>query len=112
MTGLANSWNFIPFYDKYGINVRVAINHRAEYLDHFGQIQNNSQYGTEPTFVNAATYVDLSASYDINSHLSVYSRRRTSPTRFTRRTGRFKEQTLDVVDTGRMFTVGVRAKLF
>ena len=52
VTGLANSWNFIPFYDKYGFQARVAINHRAEYLQNFGQTQNNSQFGIEPTFVN------------------------------------------------------------
>ena len=60
VTGLANSANFVPFYDKYGFQARVALNWRGNYLDHFGQQQNNSQYGTEPTFVNAATYVDFS----------------------------------------------------
>jgi TonB-dependent receptor len=110
VTGLANSWNFIPFYDKYGVNVRVALNHRAEYLDHFGQIQNNSQYGTEPTFVNSATYLDLSASYDFNSHLSAFFTAQNLTDEVYATHGRFKEQVLDVVDTGRLFTVGVRAK--
>ena len=44
----------------------------GEYLDHFGQAQNNSQFGTEPTFVNATTEVDFSASYDITKHFNVY----------------------------------------
>ncbi len=111
VTGLANSWNFIPFYDKYGVNLRVAINHRAEYLDKFGQIQNNSQYGTEPTFVNAATYLDVSASYDFNSHFSAYVTGQNLTNEVYATHGRFKEQLLDVIDTGRMFTVGIRAKL-
>ncbi len=109
--GLANSYNFIPFYDKYGFQARLAINHQNEHLQNYGQTQNNSQFGIEPTFVNAGTYVDFSTSYDFNSHLSVYFEglNLTDETYSTH--GRFKEQILDVVDTGRMFTLGVRAKL-
>jgi TonB-dependent receptor len=111
VTGLANSYNFIPFYEKYGFQARLAINHRAEYLQSYGQTQNNSQFGIEPTFVNAATYVDFSTSYEINRHFNVYfeALNLTDETYATH--GRFKEQTLDVVDTGRMFTVGVHMKL-
>jgi iron complex outermembrane receptor protein len=111
VTGLANSWNFIPFYDKYGFQARVAVNHRAEYLDSFGQRQNNSQFGTEPTFVNSATYVDFSASYDINRHFNVYFEALNLSNQAYSTHGRFSEQVLDVVDTGRLFTLGVHAKL-
>jgi iron complex outermembrane recepter protein len=109
--GLANSYNFIPFYDKYGFQVRVAINHQNAYLQNYGQTQNNSQDGTEPTFVNAGTYVDFSASYDINKHLSVYVEGLNLTDQAYSTHGRFSEQVLDVVDTGRMFTLGVRGKL-
>jgi iron complex outermembrane receptor protein len=111
VTGLANSYNFIPFYDKYGFQARVAVNHRAEYLNSFGQRQNNSQFGTEPTFVNAATYVDFSTSYEINRHFNVYFEALNLTNQAYATHGRFKEQVLDVVDTGRLFTVGVHAKL-
>jgi iron complex outermembrane recepter protein len=111
VTGLANSYNFIPFYDKYGFQARVAINHRAEYLQNFGQTQNGSQFGIEPTFVNAATYVDFSTSYDINRHFSVYFEALNLTDQIYSTHGRFAEQILDVVDTGRMFTLGVHAKL-
>jgi iron complex outermembrane recepter protein len=111
VTGLANSANFIPFYDKYGFQARVAINHRAEYLQTFGQIQNNSQFGTEPTFVNAATYVDFSTSYEINRHFNVYFEALNLTDQAYATHGRFKEQVLDVVDTGRTFTLGIHAKL-
>jgi iron complex outermembrane receptor protein len=111
VTGLANSANFVPFYDKYGFQARVAINWRSQYLDHFGQQQNNSMYGTEPTFVNASTYVDFSTSYEINRHFNVYfeALNLTDETYSTH--GRYKEQLLDVVDTGRAFTLGVHMKL-
>jgi iron complex outermembrane receptor protein len=111
VTGLANSYNFIPFYDKYGFQARVAINHQASFLNSFGQIQNNSQFGIEPTFVNAATYVDFSASYQINRHFNVYFTALNLTDQIYSTHGRFTEQTLDVVDTGRQFTLGVHAKL-
>jgi iron complex outermembrane recepter protein len=109
--GLANSYNFVPFYDKYGFQVRLAINHQNEYLQNYGQTQNNSQTGIEPTFVNAGTYVDFSTSYDINRHFSVYFEGLNLTDQAYSTHGRFKEQILDVVDTGRLFTLGVRAKL-
>jgi outer membrane receptor protein involved in Fe transport len=112
VTGLANSANFVPFFDKYGFQARVAINHRSEYLDSFGQRQNNSQFGTEPTFVNAATYVDFSTSYEVNKNFSVYFEALNLTDQVYSTHGRFKEQVLDVVDTGRQFTLGVHFKLF
>jgi iron complex outermembrane receptor protein len=111
VTGLANSYNFIPFYDKYGFQARVAINHQAAFLNSFGQIQNGSQFGIEPTFVNATTYVDFSASYQINRHLNVYFTALNLTDQVYSTHGRFSEQILDVVDTGRQFTLGVHAKL-
>jgi iron complex outermembrane recepter protein len=110
VTGLANSYNFVPFYEKYGFMLRVAINHQAEFLNNFGQHQPNSQFGAEPVFVKAATRVDLSTSYDINSHFNVYfeALNLTGDVFATR--GRYSEQILDVVDTGRTYTLGVHAK--
>ena len=111
VTGLANSYNFIPFYEKYGFQARLAINHRAEYLNSFGQLQNNSAFGTEPTFVNAGTYVDFSTSYQFNKHLNLYFTGLNLSNQIYSTHGRFSEQLLDVVDTGRQFTLGVHYKL-
>ncbi|HEY2465861.1 MAG TPA: TonB-dependent receptor [Steroidobacteraceae bacterium] len=111
VTGLANSYNFIPFYDKYGFQARVAINHQAAFLNSFGQIQNGSQFGIEPTFVNATTYVDFSTSYQINRHFNVYFTALNLTDQVYSTHGRFSEQVLDVVDTGRQFTLGIHAKL-
>jgi TonB-dependent receptor len=111
VTGLANSYNFIPFYEKYGFEARLAINHRAEYLNAFGQLQNNSAFGTEPTFVNAGTFYDFSTSYQFNKHLNVYFVGMNLSNQIYSTHGRFSEQLLDVVDTGRQFTLGVHYKL-
>jgi TonB-dependent receptor len=111
VTGLANSYNFIPFYDKYGFQARVAVNHQASFLNSFGQIQNNSQFGIEPTFVNATTYVDFSTSYQINRHFNIYFTALNLTDQVYSTHGRYSEQVLDVVDTGRQFTLGIHAKL-
>jgi iron complex outermembrane receptor protein len=111
VTGLANSYNFIPFYDKYGFQARVAVNHQASFLNSFGQTQNGSQFGIEPTFVNATTYVDFSTSYQINRHFNVYFTALNLTNQVYSTHGRFSEQILDVVETGRQFTLGVHAKL-
>ena len=111
VTGLANSYNFIPFYDKYGFQARVAVNHQASFLNSFGQTQNGSQFGIEPTFVNATTYVDFSTSYQINRHFNVYFTALNLTNQIYSTHGRFSEQILDVVETGRQFTLGVHAKL-
>jgi len=110
VTGLANSWNFIPFFEKYGWMARVAVNHRAEYLDRFGQHQPNSLFGAEPVFVNSATYVDFSGSYTFNDHFNIYFEALNLSNEVFATHGRFSEQVLDVVDTGRQYTLGVHLK--
>jgi TonB-dependent receptor len=110
VTGLANSYNFVPFFEKYGFMLRLAINHQNEFLNNFLQHQASSQFGAEPVFVSAATRVDLSTSYDIDSHFNVYFEALNLTDNVFSTRGRFSEQILDVVDTGRTFTVGFHAK--
>ena len=111
VTGLSNEANFVGFYQRQGFQARVAVNWRGAELNQFGQSQNNSQFGTEPTYVNAQTEVDFSTSYDINEHLSVFFEGLNLNDGVYSTHGRFSNQVLDVVDYGRSFTMGVRAKL-
>ncbi|MGE4411108.1 MAG: TonB-dependent receptor [Sphingomonadales bacterium] len=108
VTGLANSANFVGFFDKYGFEFRAALNWRDEYLLQFGQIQNTSAFGSEPTFVNASTQIDLSTSYEIMEGLNVFGEilNLTNETQSTH--GRYKNQLLDVYGYGRRFTAGIR----
>lgn len=111
VTGLADSANLVAFYEKYGFHVRVAVNWRDEYLDHFGQQQNNSAFGIEPTFVNANTQVDLSTSYDFDDRFSIYFEALNLNDSTFSTHGRFDEQILDVIDFGRRYTLGARMRL-
>ncbi len=107
VTGLANSANLVAFFDKGGFQARVAANWRDNYLDHFGQQQNNSMFGTEPTFVNATMQADFSASYAITGNLSLYLLAQNLNDATYSTHGRFSEQLLDLVDYGRRFTLGL-----
>jgi TonB-dependent receptor len=107
VTGLANSANFVGFYDKHGFQARVAVNWRDEYLDHFGQQQNNSIFGTEPTFVNSSTQVDFSSSYDLSKRFNVFFEALNLNGAVLATHGRYSNQILDLFKYGRRFTVGV-----
>ena len=111
VTGLADSANLVGFYDKDGFQARVAVAWQDSSLVQFGQQQNGSKFGTEPTFVNASTQVDFSTSYDFTDQLNVYftAQNLTDSTYSTH--GRYTEQVLDVVDYGRRFTLGLHYKL-
>lgn len=107
VTGLADSANLIAFYDKNGLQVRIAANWRDSYLDRFGQQQNYSAFGAEPTYVNSTWNVDISTSYAVSGSIDAYCEvMNLLGTTYSTR-GRFPEQVLDVVDYGRRITIGL-----
>lgn len=108
VTGLANSANFVGFYDKHGFQFRAALNWRDKYLLQFGQNQNTGQFGAEPTFVNSSLQLDLSSSYDINKHFSVFGEVQNVNNNQQSTHGRFDNQLLDVFDYGRRYLAGAR----
>ena len=110
VTGLANSANLVAFFDKYGFEARLAGNWRDEYLLQFGQNQNNSAFGAEPTFVNSSLQIDFSTSYQITEKINVYAEALniTDETQSTH--GRFDNQLLDVFNYGRRYSLGARVR--
>ncbi|HEY7807173.1 MAG TPA: TonB-dependent receptor [Croceibacterium sp.] len=111
VTGLANSANFVGFYDKYGFEARVAVNWRDAYLLQFGQVQNTGAFGAEPTFVNRSTTVDFSTSYQLTPNFNVFFEALNLTNETSSTHGRFKNELLDVFRYGRRFTAGVRFRL-
>lgn len=108
VTGLANSANFVGFYDKDGFQIRAAVNWRDEYLLQFGQNQNTGSFGAEPTFVDQSFQIDLSTSYDFNKNFSVFAEALNITNNQQSTHGRFSNQMLDVFDYGRRYTLGLR----
>jgi TonB-dependent receptor len=64
LTGLSNSANAVAFFDKYGIQARVAYNWRDEFLN---------STGINPTYTEAYGQVDASASYEFMKGISVFA---------------------------------------
>jgi len=108
ITGLADSANLVAFYDKHDIEVRVAANWRDEYLLQFGQNQNNSAFGAEPTYVNSSLQVDLSSSYQITPALNVFFEALNITNEVQSTHGRYDNQLLDVFAYGRRYALGAR----
>ena len=61
--GVSDSANLIGFYDKDGIQARVAYNWRDEFL---------AGNGTNPYYTEAYGQFDANASYDVNEQLTVF----------------------------------------
>lgn len=108
VTGLANSANFVGFYDKDGFQLRAAVNWRDKYLLQFGQNQNTGSFGAEPTFVNQSFQVDLTTSYDFSRNFSVFAEALNVNNNQQSTHGRYSNQLLDVFDYGRRYTLGLR----
>jgi iron complex outermembrane receptor protein len=111
LPGLANSANFVGFYQNHGFQARVAVNWTAEQLIATTQEQSGGAFGNEPVFTRAFTEVDFSTQYDFNEHLSVFFKALNLTNSDVVEHGRFSNQILNVHDIGRTFTMGVRAKL-
>jgi len=107
ITGLAKSANLVGFYDKHGLQARVALNWRDEYLLGLGQGQGGT-YGAEPVYVNRQTQIDASASYDVTKQFTVFVEGTNLNNSNYSTHGRFKNQVLDIYNYGRRYTAGVR----
>ncbi|WP_347717174.1 TonB-dependent receptor, partial [Sphingomonas sp.] len=62
--GVSNSANAVLFYDKGGLQARVAYNWRAGFL---------AGYGLDPFYVNSYGQFDASASYEVRKGLTVFA---------------------------------------
>ena len=111
VTGLADSANFVAFYDKEGFEFRLTANWRDTYLDHFGQSQNGTAFGIEPTYVNTAWDFGFSTSYQITDNINAYLEGDNLMNQAYSTRGRFPDQLVDVVSYGRRFTLGVHYKM-
>lgn len=68
LVGLSDSANFIGFYDKDGIQARVAYNWRDEFLS----ATTTLRPGTNPQYTAAYGQWDVNVSYDVTDQLTVF----------------------------------------
>jgi len=64
VNGVSNSANAVLYYDKHGLQARVAYNWRAGFL---------GGYGFDPYYVNSYGQWDMSASYEIKKGFTVFA---------------------------------------
>lgn len=103
LTGLSDSQNLVLFYEQGPAQIRFAWNHRDGFLQSL--IQNQ---GAEPTFVDSYHQLDMSASYDLNEHLSVFFEGINITQEHVIKHGRYNNQLLLAQDPGARYTVGLR----
>ena len=104
--GLSDSANLIGFYDKDGLNVRIAYNWRDNFFVGMGQGQGST--AINPTQTEAYGQVDISASYEINENLVVYMYGINVTEEAFRVYGREEAQVLQSGQTGARYNLGVR----
>ncbi|WP_028056369.1 TonB-dependent receptor [Sphingomonas phyllosphaerae] len=99
-----NSYSLVGFYEKYGVQARVAYSWRDRYL-----IQASGRNGL-PLYSNSYGQVDASLMYEINPHLtlSVNALNLNNAKEFTY--SDVPEQVFSYRLTGRRYLVGIRAK--
>ncbi len=110
VTGLGNSANFIGFYQAHGLEARLALQWQGSQLLGLGQEQGGGAFGNEPVYLAASTELDFSTQYDLTKHVQVYFDAINLTDSIYHTYGRFEDQTLNLVNYGRNFSLGVRAK--
>lgn len=111
LPGVGNSANLIGFYQARGLQARLAVQWQGTQLLTLGQEQSGGAFGSEPVYLASSTELDYSMQYDFNSHLQGYFEALNLTDSVYHTYGRFPNQTLNLIDYGRSFTIGVRAKL-
>ncbi|NNU16218.1 TonB-dependent receptor [Parvularcula sp. ZS-1/3] len=99
-----HSFNVSGFYEKNGIQARVAYNYRDEFLF---QCRSNFE---EPREREEFGQLDFSAAYDITDQFQVYVEGINVLGADTRDFSRFQNRFLTYSDTGSRYTVGLRAQ--
>lgn len=100
VAGLSDTRNLIVYYDKDGIQVRVAYNWRDEWLSFAG--------GRQPGYVDAYEQIDLNASYDFDNGLVVSFEVINLTDSTVRAFARDDYQVASVAQTGPRYNIGFR----
>lgn len=103
LPGLSDSANFMAFYDKNGIQARIAYNWRDEFL-----VATGTGTGNHPRFREAYGQWDISASYDINDNLTVFLEGINILEETSRDFSRYEEQFLGAEQFGARYNLGAR----
>ncbi|GEO01021.1 hypothetical protein NSE01_28530 [Novosphingobium sediminis] len=107
LTGLSNSANAVLFYDKNGIEARVAYNWRDSFLQYLAPPPLNGA-GQAVTQVRPYSQVDASVTYHISPQFSVFAEGANLTNSRTLKYAYYQNQFLNAEDSGRRFKFGAR----
>ncbi|WCL55314.1 TonB-dependent receptor [Gimibacter soli] len=106
LVGLSDSANIIGFYDKNGLQVRVAYNWRDKFLN-----STSSAAGpNNPLFTEAYGQFDVSMSYDVTEALTVFAEAINLTNSYNRVHGRHVNEVNYLTQTGPRYAIGARYK--
>ncbi len=106
LPGLSNSYNLVGFYEKHGLQARVAYTYRSHFLSALSQGQSSN----EPQTVEGYGQLDMSASYQLGDHASVFIDGVNLTSESQRVYGRYSEQFIDGVEGAARYQLGFRYK--
>lgn len=102
--GLSDSANLVGFYDKNGIQVRIAYNWRDKFL-----VSNFHGTGVaNPIYTEEYGQWDANASYQYNDSLSFFVEAINFTDEQARQHGRASEQVLNLIELGERYNIGLR----
>jgi len=107
LAGLSRSYNIVGFFEKWGFQTRLAYTHRSAFLSALSQ----TDQANEPIYTAPYGQLDLSASYDINRHFSVFFDAINLTSSSTRQYGRYEEQFVFAGEGFARYQVGFRMTL-
>jgi len=105
LNGLSDSANLVAFYDKDGLQARLAYNWRDAYLAGVGQGAGTT---SNPTNLEAYGQLDISPSYDYNDNLTIFFAGLNVLEETYNVYGRDELQVLQAGQTGARYDIGVR----
>ncbi|GGO67776.1 TonB-dependent receptor [Bowmanella pacifica] len=108
LIGLGDSQNLILFYEKDGFQLRLAYNNRSRFLQTKPVTTGSRQ--RDGHYVDDFAQLDISGSYDINENFTVFFEGINLTNELTVKSAEYANQTLQVIETGPRYALGVRAK--
>ncbi|NQZ83676.1 MAG: TonB-dependent receptor [Colwellia sp.] len=105
LPGLSDSANLVAFYEKDGIQARIAYNWRDDFLSAIGQSEGEAN---GPQYTEGYGQVDISASYSVNDDLTVFVEGLNITEETQRIHGRYEEQLLHARQYGARYNIGMR----
>nr|WP_111978888.1 TonB-dependent receptor [Algibacillus agarilyticus] len=105
LIGLSDSYNLVGFYDKDGLQIRLAYNWRDDFLN-----ATVDAIGDAPVYTQAYGQLDANVSYEVSEHLSLFVEAINLTDEYTRDYGRHQLMTYNIEQTGTRVNVGARYK--